>query len=102
MDPQEELLAAYQEILNLMDTWQDHCRPLVIPESDSRLPVWDDTREHCEEWMTESEMIAVAGYRLVLKDGEGFCSSESEAEYSGRPRRCISFHIDHDLLICHS
>jgi hypothetical protein len=80
MDPQEELWPADQEILNLQDIWQDHCRPTNIPESRSRLRVWEDTRRHLEEWVADARTIAVARYRCVLEDGADFCSSESEAD----------------------
>jgi hypothetical protein len=44
----------------MQDTLQDHCRPIILPESDSRFVQWDDTREFFEGWMEEARMIAVA------------------------------------------
>jgi hypothetical protein len=68
MDTQEEPWPVYRAILNLMDTWQDDCRPIIVAESDTRLAQWDDPMDHVEEWMEEAKPIAVAGYRRVLEN----------------------------------
>jgi hypothetical protein len=88
MDPEEDPWPAYQAILNLPDTWHDSCRPIILPESDTRSTQWEEINRKIEERM--EEMKAIAGYRLVLEDGSEICSSESTAEYSERSRQSIT------------
>jgi hypothetical protein len=51
VDPHEELWGLYQGILDQPDTWQGHCRQIILPESDYRLVQWDDTRDESAGWM---------------------------------------------------
>jgi hypothetical protein len=43
--------------------------------------MWDETRDHFEEWMIEARTIAVADYWSVVEECPDFCSLESSAQY---------------------
>jgi hypothetical protein len=68
MDSQEELWSIYQGILDPLYTWKDHCRPIILPESDPRLLEWEGSRDSFEDWMEVAKQVAVERYGRVLED----------------------------------
>jgi hypothetical protein len=68
-DSNEELWLIYQDILNLQDTWQDSCRPMLLPEGDSRPQQWIETSGKSDKWIATEKSIAVAGHHRVFEDG---------------------------------
>jgi hypothetical protein len=56
-----------EAILILSESWKDECRPIISPESDSRLAQWEETNGKISDWMEETETTATAGYRRVLE-----------------------------------
>jgi hypothetical protein len=82
MDPRDNRWPAYEMILEQSIEWDLGCRPIMLPEGDSRFAQWPELARNSREWMENAKRIAVAGCKQVLEDGPDVCSSESEAKYS--------------------
>jgi hypothetical protein len=92
MDPGGDLWPICQAILNSQDMWQDSHRPIIIPESDTRLSQCEETKGKSEDWRMMAKSIAITGCRRVLEDGPEVCTSESAERREHREE-----HSDSDM-----
>jgi hypothetical protein len=74
IDGRAEFWDTHNKIFDVLNTWDDDCLPVLIPDDDWSNPSFISEKE-LVLWKDEAQLVAFGGYESILEDGPDISGS---------------------------